>query len=132
MGLDFRSTFAPKKTSIFNVILGLFSEPLWASFDLVLIAPRDSKNVMIFRSIFNVIFMLFWELLGDSFWYLFQSFSGSSFGRHFQGVPEGPGGSVSSTLSMKTKVRLLPPWPASEVVFEVKMGFQMDSKMLQN
>ena len=34
--------------------------------------------------------------------------------------------------AMKMKVRLLSPWPSSEVVFGVKMGLQMESKMLQN
>ena len=49
---------------------------------------------------------------------------------HFGRRLQGPGGSTSSTLSMKMKVLVLSPWPSPDMVFEGKLGVHMESKML--
>ena len=112
---------------------GRFSEPIGASFEVVWGAPRHPKIAMIFGSIFGPIFRQFLEPLGSSFSCLFPSFFGSSSGTHLQGVREGPGGSFSLTLSMKTKVPLFSLWLPLDLVFGVKIspqnGVQKASKI---
>ena len=112
------------------VIWAHFRSHFGGSFELVLGAPRQQRIVLIFSLILGTIFGV---ILGGPGLMILMPFSelfGSSFGKHFQGVLERPGGSFSLTMSMKMKVRLLFPWPSSEVVFGVKMGLQLESKML--
>ena len=109
---------------------GRFSEPIGASFEVVWGAPRHPKIAMIFGTIFGPIFRQSLEPLGSSFSCLFPRFFGSSFGTHLQGVREGPGGSFSLTLSMKTKVPLLSLWLSLDLVFGVKISPKTESKRL--
>ena len=63
-----------------------------------------------------VILVPFSKLFWKQFWEAFPGCAGEAWRLVF--------------VAMKMKVRLLSPWPSSEVVFGVKMGLQLGSKML--
>ena len=152
LGCKFGSIFAFRLESNFGYCFGSFCLPppglqFWVRFSLffsfvfhtifgTILGPRGDlfrrqlKIGVIFSSMFAAIFRSFWKPLRSSFWCLFPSFSGSSSGRHLQGALEGPGCLFSMNLSMKTKVPLLSPWLPPDVLFGVKMGLQMECKML--